>query len=63
MANYDAELLLINGQGLVTVTYYMRGYDQTHAQIVFWTANLLDTTGSEYTGPGPLTDIVWLRAV
>lgn len=38
--------------------YRMRGYDTTLTQIVFWTSDHVDSTGSDYGGPGPLTGIV-----
>lgn len=49
---------LLGGGGGSSVTYRMRGYDGTLARLVFWTAESIDDTGAEYTGPGPLTDIV-----
>jgi hypothetical protein len=40
------------------LTYRMRGYDDTLATIVYWTASVDDPTGAEYGGPGPLSDVV-----
>jgi hypothetical protein len=36
----------------------MRAHDGTLSRLVFWTAITVDTGGAEYTGPGPLTDVV-----
>lgn len=38
--------------------YRMRAYDQTLAREVYWTTVYIDSTGAEYTGPGPLVDII-----
>jgi hypothetical protein len=52
----------LSTKGLVSsgdaFTYRMRGYDTTLARFVYWTASEVDGTGSNYTGPGPLQDIV-----
>lgn len=37
--------------------YRMRGYDTTLTTTVYWTATSVDSTGAQYTGPGPLTNI------
>lgn len=39
----------------------MRGYDGTLLAQVYWMANTIDSTGAEYTGPGPLTNIVVIK--
>lgn len=39
-------------------SYRMRGYDGTLARQVYWTATVIDPTGSQYSGPGPLSDVV-----
>lgn len=39
----------------------MRGYDGTLLAEVYWMANTIDSTGAEYAGPGPLTDIVVVK--
>jgi hypothetical protein len=48
-----------SGTALVTPTnnYRMRGYDTTLTTTVYWTATSVDSTGAQYTGPGPLTNI------
>lgn len=38
--------------------YRMRAYDETLGRVVYWTTIYIDKTGAEYTGPGPLTDII-----
>jgi hypothetical protein len=38
--------------------YRMRAYDSTLTRIVFWTSDTIDTLGADYTGPGPITDVV-----
>lgn len=40
------------------VTYRMRGKDGTLGRLVFWNASSIDSGGDDYTGPGPLSDIV-----
>lgn len=42
----------------MAVNYRMRGFDTTLTRLVFWTATIIDTGGAQYTGPGPLTDVV-----
>lgn len=42
----------------VVVTYKMRATDTTLVATVYWIATIIDSTGSQYTGPGPLTNIV-----
>lgn len=38
--------------------YRMRGYSATLSRYVYWSADLIDSDYSEYTGPGtPLTNI------
>lgn len=39
----------------------MRGFDTTLGQTVFWYAFNVDPNGLQYTGAGPLTDVVWLK--
>lgn len=46
-----------------TTTFYMRGFDTTLAAVVFWTATFLDSSGSAYAGPGPLTSIVLIERI
>jgi len=38
--------------------YRMRGYDTTLGYPVYWPSTIVDATGADYAGPGPLTDIV-----
>lgn len=38
--------------------YKMRGFDVTLGRSVYWGTAAEDATGAEYTGPGPLTEIV-----
>ena len=38
--------------------YRMRGYDQTLAETVYWTSNYIDSGAADYTGPGPVVDII-----
>ena len=40
------------------IIYAMRGYDGTLGTYVFWYTTELDATGTDYGGPGPVTDIV-----
>jgi hypothetical protein len=46
------------GSGAV---FYMRAFDTTLNQVVFWTASFLDSTGTVYPGPGPLVRIVLIE--
>jgi hypothetical protein len=45
------------------VTYRMRGYDTTLGRHVYWNADTVDTGGTSYGGPGPLTDIVLFTTI
>lgn len=36
----------------------MRAYDQTLGRDVYWDSGVVDLTGDDYTGPGPLQDVV-----
>jgi hypothetical protein len=36
----------------------MRAYDQTLARDVYWDSGSVDLAGNDYTGPGPLQDVV-----
>jgi hypothetical protein len=49
-------------KGLVSsgsaVTYRMRGFDSTLGRIVYWTTTFADSSASDYSGPGPVIDIV-----
>ena len=40
------------------VVFRMRGFDTTLAVHVYWNLIEVDADGSEYSGPGPLTNIV-----
>ncbi len=52
-ANYAS---IIGGGG--GLEYRMRGYDTTLTQIVFWSSDHVDSTASDYGGPGPVNNIV-----
>lgn len=52
-ANYAS---IIGGGG--GLEYRMRGYDTTLTQIVFWASDHVDSTASDYGGPGPVNNIV-----
>jgi hypothetical protein len=41
-----------------SVVYRMRGFDATLNRLVYWDADSVDSTGAQYSGPGPLSDIV-----
>jgi hypothetical protein len=41
-----------------SLVYQMRGYDTTEATTVFWASDHVDATAADYSGPGPVTDIV-----
>lgn len=47
-----------SGGGGVTGEFRMRAFDTTLGRIVYWTSSTIDTAGVDYTGPGPLTDVV-----
>jgi hypothetical protein len=40
------------------LVYRMRGYDGTLGYSVYWISVSIDTSGAQYTGPGPLSNIV-----
>lgn len=40
------------------ITFRMRAIDTTLARTVYWDSTAIDDTGTDYTGPGPLIDIV-----
>lgn len=44
--------------GTGSVEYRMRGFDVTLDELVFWTSDIIDASGTDYAGPGPLTGIV-----
>lgn len=47
------------GAASVPLVYRMRAKDTTLGEIVYWNSiGSIDGTGAEYTGPGPLIDIV-----
>jgi hypothetical protein len=52
------EALESSGGGGSSITYRMRAYDTTLAQVVFWNSSVIDDTGVNYLGPGPLTMVV-----
>lgn len=62
MTTYAAEFLLSSPEApVVADVFFMRARDTTLARLVYWTATTIDAAGASYGGPGPLTDIVWLR--
>lgn len=64
-ASFDAEYIDTCGidSPLAEQTQFlMRAFDTTLGQPVYWIVNdVVDETGAQYTGPGPLTDIVWIE--
>jgi hypothetical protein len=53
--------LIADLQGVVSASgavYRMRGYDSTETRTVYWDATTIDAAGAEYTGPGPLANVV-----
>jgi len=54
----DLFLIEVGVPGGSGITYVMRGYDGTLTSLVYWQTATIDATGSSYTGPGPLSDIV-----
>ena len=44
--------------GATGPTYRMRGYDTTLTRYVFWASTTIDSGATDYTGPGPVLDIV-----
>lgn len=52
----------LSTKGLVSsgdaLSYRMRALDTTLALMVYWTSSEVDASGTAYTGPGPLQDIV-----
>jgi hypothetical protein len=49
--------------GTPQVSYLMRAHDDTLDETVFWTSQEVDGDGSDYAGPGPLSDVVMVRVV
>lgn len=47
-----------SGGGPSGPTYRMRAHDTTLGRHVFWSATTVDSAGTSYGGPGPLTDVV-----
>lgn len=47
-----------NDPSATTLRFVMRGFDTTLARIVYWKASFVDTGATQYTGPGPVTQIV-----
>lgn len=46
-----------------SLAYRMRAYDATAATTVYWNATIIDALGAEYTGPGPLTQVVVVKVL
>jgi hypothetical protein len=61
----DAVRVFIDGYQPVRLpfVYRMRAYDTTLAQSVFWGSSSIDTLGADYTGPGPLSDVVVQKVI
>jgi hypothetical protein len=55
---YSGSLVIEPGGGGPGLEYRMRGYDTTLTSIVFWASDHVDSTASDYGGPGPVTGIV-----
>jgi hypothetical protein len=51
---FDTELVTLPAP----FTYRMRAFDTGLGRIVYWNSDEIDGTGTDYTGPGPLTGIV-----
>lgn len=49
--------------GGVTLLYRMSGIDGTLGYTVYWFADQIDETGTQYGGPGPVTDICLTRVL
>lgn len=49
--------------GGMTLIYRMSGIDGTLGYTVYWFADQIDATGTQYVGPGPLTDICLTRVL
>lgn len=54
----EAELIVSAQQEVVGAVYRMRGYDSTEARTVYWDSDTVDATGVNYSGPGPLLNVV-----
>ena len=50
----------VTGGGGATITYRMRGRDAglVPPRLVYWNSTIVDSTGIDYAGPGPLSDVV-----
>jgi len=61
----DAVRIFIDGYQptIPGVIYRMRAYDSTLAQMVYWESIIVDSAGVDYTGPGPLVDVVVYRPI
>jgi hypothetical protein len=53
-----ASLVELSSGSSLGITYRMRGTDDSLGEPVYWTSSLVDELGDDYTGPGPLSDIV-----
>ena len=49
---------LTGGGSGPTINYVMRGYDSTLTTIVYWDSATIDPTAANYSGPGPVVDVV-----
>lgn len=61
MPTYMTSTLSGSSEIKMNTPVLMRGYDGTLLAQAYWMANTIDSTGAEYAGPGPLTDIVVVK--
>ena len=54
----DEHLPSTNGGGTASLEYRMRAIDGTLSSFVYWTSDTIDNTGTDYGGPGPISDVV-----
>lgn len=57
-ANRPAAFGPVNAGGGTSLTYRMRADDGTLGYPVYWDSAIIDGAGVNYSGPGPLTDVV-----
>jgi len=54
---YDINVIT-QGDALSGLTYRMRANDTMLGYKVYWDSTIVDSAGTDYAGPGPLTDVV-----
>lgn len=54
---FTADWFIPDGGALVD-RYLMRAFDDTLAELVYWGSTQIDLAGSDYLGPGPLSDVI-----